>query len=118
MKKFLACKTLSIIGLLIIVIALALVLFHKPIVEALTRQVIHSALAHKKMHFEDGLYAGLCGSGSPMPDMNRAGPCVAVLAGNNFFIVDAGEGSTKNISLMNLPTREIDAILLTHFHSD
>ena len=47
------------------------------------------------MHFEDGLYAGLCGTGSPMPNINCAGSCVAVLAGEHFLVVDAGEGSTR-----------------------
>jgi len=51
-------------------------------------------------------------------DVHRAGPCVAVLAGRHFFIVDAGEGSTRNVLLMNLPVGKADAILLTHFHSD
>jgi len=53
-----------------------------------------------------------------MPDINRAGPCIAVLAGEHFFIVDAGEGSARNVLLMNLPIRNAEAILLTHFHSD
>ncbi len=66
----------------------------------------------------DGLHVGLCGSGSPMPDPTRAGPCTAVLAGGRLFIVDAGAGGTKNLSLMNLPPARVEAVLLTHFHSD
>jgi ribonuclease Z len=85
---------------------------------ALERMRVHSAMAGRKVHFEDGLYAGLCGTGSPMPDIHRAGSCVAVLAGEHFFIVDAGEGSTRNVLLMNFPIGKADAILLTHFHSD
>jgi len=81
-------------------------------------QIVRSRMAKRNVHFEDGLYIGLCGTGSPLPDINRAGPCIAVLAGSHFFIVDAGEGSTRNILLMNLPILNTDAILLTHFHSD
>jgi ribonuclease Z len=66
----------------------------------------------------DGLHVGLCGSGSPMPDPMRAGPCTVVLAGRQLFVVDAGAGGTKNLSLMNLPPAKVDAILLTHVHSD
>lgn len=66
----------------------------------------------------DGLHVGLCGSGSPMPDPTRAGPCTAVVAGKRLFVVDAGPGSTRNLSLMRLPPAEISAVLLTHFHSD
>jgi len=60
----------------------------------------------------------LCGTGSPLADAKRAGPCIAVVAGKHLYIVDAGEGSTKNINLMGFQAGKIDAVLLTHFHSD
>lgn len=66
----------------------------------------------------DGLHVGLCGAGSPMPDPTRAGPCVAVVAGRRLFVVDSGPGSTRNLSLMNLPPARVEAVFLTHFHSD
>jgi ribonuclease Z len=66
----------------------------------------------------DGLHVGLCGSGSPMPDPGRAGPCTVVLAGRQLFVIDAGAGGTKNLSLMNLPPAKVDAIFVTHVHSD
>src|SRR5271168_5507515 len=66
----------------------------------------------------DGLSVGLCGSGSPMPDPTRAGPCAVVVAGRQLFVVDSGQGSTKNLSLMNLPPAQVSAVFLTHYHSD
>jgi len=66
----------------------------------------------------DGLHVGLCGSGSPMPDPTRAGPCTVVVAGQRMFVIDSGTGSTKNLSLMNLPPARVSAIFLTHYHSD
>jgi len=66
----------------------------------------------------DGLSVALCGSGSPMPDPTRAGPCTAVLAGHRLFVIDIGDGATRNMSLMNLPPAKVEAIFLTHFHSD
>jgi len=66
----------------------------------------------------DGLHVGLCGSGSPMPDPTRAGPCSVVVAGRRLFVIDSGTGSTKNLSLMNLPPAQVSAIFITHFHSD
>ena len=66
----------------------------------------------------DGLHVGLCGSGSPMPDPTRAGPCTVVVAGRQLFVIDSGTGSTKNLSLMNLPPARVDGIFLTHYHSD
>ena len=88
------------------------------ILKSLLRPVVRSAIAKRNVQFKDGLYAGLCGSGSPLPDIHRVGACIAVLAGSHFFVVDAGEGSTRNVLLMNLPLIKADAILLTHFHSD
>ncbi|MHB0896914.1 MAG: MBL fold metallo-hydrolase [Spirochaetales bacterium] len=103
------------------VVALALLagaLFRKPLSKALFGAVARSTMARRNVRFDDGLYVGLCGTGSPMPDKNRAGPCIAVLAGKHFYIVDAGSGSTRNIRLMNFPIGKAEAILLTHFHSD
>ncbi|MFA5851263.1 MAG: MBL fold metallo-hydrolase [Spirochaetales bacterium] len=94
------------------------VLFRKPLSKALFGAVARSTMAKRNVRFDDGLYVGLCGTGSPMPDKNRAGPCIAVLAGKHFYIVDAGSGSTRNIRLMNFPIGKAEAILLTHFHSD
>lgn len=68
---------------------------------------------------EDGaLHLVLCGTGSPLPDATRAGPCAAVLAGGHFFLIDAGPGSWENVQLWRLPRAELSALLLTHFHSD
>lgn len=66
----------------------------------------------------DGLHVGLCGSGSPFPDDKRGGPCTAVIAGKRLFIFDAGSGSARNIGKLGLNTGRIEAIFLTHFHSD
>lgn len=66
----------------------------------------------------DGLHVGLCGAGSPMPDPLRAGPCVTVVAGRRLFLVDVGAGGPRNLQLMNLPIGRVNAVFLTHFHSD
>jgi ribonuclease Z len=66
----------------------------------------------------DGLHVILCGSGSPVPDPHRAGPCVAVIAGKRMFVVDVGDGATRNLSLMGFNPARAEAVLLTHFHSD
>jgi ribonuclease Z len=66
----------------------------------------------------DGLHVVLCGSGSPLPDPSRAGPCTMVIAGKQAFIVDAGEGSSRKLAAMGMPMGRIEALFLTHFHSD
>jgi ribonuclease Z len=60
----------------------------------------------------------ICGSGSPLPDPDRAAPCTAVIAGGEFILVDSGPGSWEVLDLANLPLEHVSAILLTHFHSD
>lgn len=66
----------------------------------------------------DGLHAYICGSGSPMPDATRAGPCIAVLAGQQAFIFDAGSGSIRKLLRMGFPIDKAQAAFLTHLHSD
>ena len=66
----------------------------------------------------DGLHVAICGAGSPLPDPKRSGPCTAVIAGKRLFIVDSGAGSTRVLARIRIPAAAIEAILLTHFHSD
>ena len=68
--------------------------------------------------FEDGLHLTLCGAGGPMPAPNASGPCVAVVAGKRLFVVDAGTDGVRNLARMGYPTGAIEAVFLTHFHSD
>jgi len=116
--SFLGSKTIrwTIAGMCIFAACLAM--FAKPLATAFLKRVIHHRLSNLTYHFEDGLHAGLCGTGSPMADAKRAGPCVAVVAGKHLYVVDAGDGSAKNINLMGFQAAKIDALLLTHFHSD
>lgn len=66
----------------------------------------------------DGLHVALCGTGSPLPNPSRAGPCNVVIAGRRVFVVDVGEGGGRNINLMGIPPGRIERVFLTHFHSD
>jgi len=66
----------------------------------------------------DGLKVFLCGTSSPMPAPGRAQACVAVLAGESLYLVDAGAGSAQVAVLGRLPLERLEAAFLTHFHSD
>jgi ribonuclease Z len=68
--------------------------------------------------FEDGLHLALCGAGGPLPAPNASGPCVAVVAGKRLFVVDAGTDGLRNLGRMGYPIGNIEAVFLTHFHSD
>ncbi len=66
----------------------------------------------------DGIHVAVCGSGSPLPDPTRAGPCTVVIAGRHMFVVDAGEGGARTITRMGIRPGRIEGVFLTHFHSD
>ena len=66
----------------------------------------------------DGLKVFLCGTSSPLPAPGRAQTCVAVLAGKSLYLVDAGAGSAQVAALGRLPMERLEAVFLTHFHSD
>lgn len=53
-----------------------------------------------------------------MPDAERAGPCIAVLAGRRGFVFDAGSGSIRKLGRMGFPMDRLEAGFLTHLHSD
>lgn len=77
-----------------------------------------TAAADPLAELEDGLHVGICGAGSPMPDPKRGGPCTVIVAGRRMFVIDAGAGSASTIATMGLNPGQIEAIFLTHFHSD
>lgn len=66
----------------------------------------------------DNLDIVFCGTASPMGNSDRAQQCIAVLAGDKFFIVDSGARSTAKAVAAALPLGRLDGVLLTHFHSD
>ena len=86
---------------------------------AMQRQVAaQTAMADPLAALPDGLHVGLCGAGSPFPDELRGGPCTAVVAGRRLFVFDAGSGAGRNIGRMRLNAGQIEALFLTHYHSD
>lgn len=66
----------------------------------------------------DGLHVMLCGAGSPLPDINRSGPCAAVQAGDHLYVIDAGTNGARNLGRFFVDAGRVEAALLTHFHSD
>jgi|TARA_B110000259_G_scaffold187923_1_gene244023 ribonuclease Z len=109
---------LSLVGLFLLLSALAYV-FRAEISMAIAQRVTAIRMnADAVRQLPDGLHLGLCGSGSPMPDDLRMGPCTLVVAGKRLFVFDAGNGSSRNIGKMGFVHGQIDAIFLTHFHSD
>jgi len=106
--------------LIFVLIVAALGFFFR---KAITLQLIERVLASNlqtdlMQELPDGLHVALCGAGSPLPDPKRSGPCTAVIAGERLFLVDAGSGGSRILSQMRIPQGKIEAIFLTHLHSD
>ncbi|WP_244857874.1 MBL fold metallo-hydrolase [Sphingopyxis granuli] len=105
--------------LIVGVTAAAAFLFQRPIGRWLFARGVEQAAGRDRLAgLPDGLHVALCGTGSPLPDRRRAGSCTVVIAGKAMFVVDAGEGGARNISLMGLPNPRLRGLFLTHFHSD
>ena len=60
----------------------------------------------------------LLGTGSPAPAMNRFGPGVLVQAGGKNLLIDSGRGGTQRLRQAGLRLGQVDALFLTHLHSD
>ena len=66
----------------------------------------------------DGLHVALCGAGSPLPSPTASGPCVAVIANGELYVVDVGSNSPRNLGRMGWPVAALQGVFITHFHSD
>ncbi len=112
-------KWTIIAGAVLLLIGTALV-FGRPWLaqRAFDRALDQNIGIDKSLALGDGISAYVCGSGSPMPDADRAGPCIAVLAGNQAFVFDSGSGSIRKLMRMGFPMDKIQAAFLTHLHSD
>ena len=60
----------------------------------------------------------LLGTGSPLPDPERAGPSTLVRAGGMRLLVDCGRGVLMRLAALGLAPTALDAVFLTHLHSD
>lgn len=60
----------------------------------------------------------LLGTGSPIPDPDRAGPATLVQTDEATVLVDAGRGTVMRLAGAGVVAPMLDAVLLTHLHSD
>ncbi|MCA3749884.1 MAG: MBL fold metallo-hydrolase, partial [Phenylobacterium sp.] len=109
---------LALVGLVVLALSAAWLLRGEIALRAMARAMDRNLAAAPADGLPDGLHVALCGSGSPMPDPTRAGPCTAVLAGERLFVFDSGAGSVRNLTLMGMAPARVERVFLTHFHSD
>lgn len=60
----------------------------------------------------------LLGTGAPTPRLDRFGPSTLIEAGDQKLLIDAGRGAAIRLYQLNVPLGRLDALLLTHYHSD
>ncbi|MFP6729251.1 MAG: MBL fold metallo-hydrolase [Alphaproteobacteria bacterium] len=60
----------------------------------------------------------LLGTGCPVVHCERYGPAQVISHGGRTLLVDCGSGVTQRLLAAGLSGRDIDALLLTHLHSD
>jgi len=64
------------------------------------------------------MHLTLLGTGCPAVHAERFGPAQIVTHGDATVLVDCGSGVTQRMAQAGVTGREIDAVLLTHLHSD
>lgn len=110
---------IGVVLAIVLAAGLALAFGQRAIGEALYAQAIRERVGtDPSLTLPDGLHAFVCGTGSPLPDKDRAGPCIAVLAGKTGLVFDAGSGSVRKLGAMGYPMPRLKAAFLTHIHSD
>jgi ribonuclease Z len=60
----------------------------------------------------------LLGTGSPLPDPQRAGPCTLVQIGSEHIMVDCGRAAVMRLVAAGVLPGMVSTVLLTHLHSD
>ncbi|RJP36357.1 MAG: MBL fold metallo-hydrolase [Desulfobacteraceae bacterium] len=67
---------------------------------------------------DPGIHVILAGTGMPWFDPIRNPQCIGVIAGGKFLLFDVGDSALKTLDKLNLPINRIDAVFITHYHSD
>ena len=65
-----------------------------------------------------GMIVGICGAGGPLAAPERSGPCALVKVDERVFVVDVGNGASREMRALQVDLAQLQAVLLTHFHSD
>jgi ribonuclease Z len=60
----------------------------------------------------------LLGTGDPDPSIERFGPSTLIEAGNQKLLFDCGRGTVMRLQQLHIPWDEVNALFLTHLHSD
>lgn len=76
------------------------------------------AVAQDAAQSNDGMVLTLLGTGQPITSTRRYGFSNLVQAGGMTLMFDAGRGAATRLGQLGIPVGSVDAVFLTHFHSD
>lgn len=113
-------KRTGIILIILAVVAGVIYSQRAPLLDRIvTKQIDRTLNRVDNSLMTDGkLHVILCGTAAALPDPDRAGPCTAIIAGDQFWLIDVGPSSWRNVDNLNLPISKLSGVLITHFHSD
>lgn len=101
----------------VVAVGIRIPVFQDALFERAIERVFESS-SEEALFRGDGLKIVFCGTGSPLPSAKRAQSCTAIVAGDRYFLVDAGTGSWGKLASAGVPANRLRGVFLTHFHSD
>lgn len=110
-------KKIAVGAIAIIALATTLALQSASVQDALFEREISARLQHDSFR-DTGFHVFFCGTGSPLPSLTRAQNCTAIAVNGRLFLIDAGTGSWENIQNAGYNGAALEAIFVTHFHTD
>src|SRR4051794_21949155 len=80
--------------------------------------ILLALAAAAEAHAQSDFKVTLLGTASPSPRPTRFGPSTLVEAGDQKLLFDAGRGVPIRMWQIKVPMGKLDALFITHFHSD
>jgi len=87
-------------------------------VRRFTLAILLGLAAAAQAHAQADFKVTLLGTASPSPRPTRFGPSTLVEAGDQKLLFDAGRGVPIRMWQIKVPMGKLDALFITHFHSD
>src|SRR5215471_5719780 len=80
--------------------------------------ILSACLAVNSAAMAQDFKVTLLGTGVPFPAPDRFGAATLVEAGRERLLFDVGRGATIRLNQLGVPMGTLNAVFLTHFHSD
>ncbi len=105
--------------LLVLLVAGTIIGFPFIVDYGIRKQALNITKRFRSDMLNDGrIHVIIVGTGAPAPDPDHVQSCVAIIADGSFIMLDAGGASAYRADLLGLPLYSLEAIFLSHLHSD